>query len=223
MVITKLNLIRAKYLRTWFVLDLATSLPLDWLVYQPSKQRHMSALSLGIRGIRLLKLLRVIRFMRVANSKEASLYLTPSMIRLVNTILLLFWVWHVLACSYWYISSSEGLGTTAWVPDAAQYMNTRILNYLLSVQWTLQTTFSFGPPALPETYVEALFTIFSVLLGIFMNAYVIGSAGSALQSLDAEKIQQRQQLDRIITYMKRRRLPPYFQRIILDYYSWCVA
>lgn len=32
-----------------------------------------------------------------------------------------------------------------------------------------------------ETLMEALFTIFCFMIGIFMNAYVIGSAGSALQ------------------------------------------
>jgi hypothetical protein len=56
-----------------------------------------------------------------------------------------------------------------------------------------------------------------------MNAYVIGSAGTALQSLDEEKTQRRQLMDRIITYMKKRRLPPYFQRIIIDFYSFTIV
>jgi hypothetical protein len=68
--------------------------------------------------------------------------------------------------------------------------------------------------------VESCFSVLVFLIGIFMNAIVIGSAGSALQSLDAEKTQRRQLMDRIITYMKKRKLPTYFQRIILDFYDY---
>ena len=215
-VVSKLEVIRMRYLKTWFFFDLITSIPVDWA----TTSGQSSATSEGIRAVRLLKLMRIFRFSKLSDSKEASLFLTPSMIRVLNIILLLFWIWHVLACGFWYIATSEGLGTTNWTPDVSHYMNPRFLNYLLSVQWTLQTTFSFGSPALPETYREAIFTITCVLIGILMNAVVIGSAGSALQSMDAEKIQRRQQLDRIITYMKRRKLPSYFQRIILDYYEY---
>lgn len=42
----------------------------------------------------------------------------------------------------------------------------------------------------------------------------------AVQNLDEEKTQKAQLLDRIINYMKKRKLPPYFQRIILDFYSY---
>jgi CRP-like cAMP-binding protein len=216
-VVTDFKQIATHYLQTWFTLDFLTSLPLAYVSAQGATGYYISLVS---RASRLAKLLRLVRFIRLSNSKELALYLTPSMIRLINTMLFLFWMWHVIACTFWYIATYEGLGSTGWTPDASHQMNSRTLNYLLSVQWTLQTTFSFGAPSLPETYIEAVFTIISVLIGIFMNAYVIGSAGSALQSMDAEKIQRRQQLDRIITYMKRRKLPSYFQRIILDFYEY---
>jgi hyperpolarization activated cyclic nucleotide-gated potassium channel 2 len=218
--VTDLKKIAIHYLKTWFILDFLTSVPLDTLVTLITGGDSSYLLRIALRALRLAKLLRLVRFLRFMESKEASLYFTPSVLRLLNTMFLLFWIWHVIACGYWYIATKEGLGFTQWTPDPSHYMNPQSLNYLLSVQWTLQTTFSFGAPALPETYIEAWFTIVSVLLGISMNAYVIGSAGSALTSMDAEKIQRRNQLDRIITYMKRRKLPSYFQRIILDWYEY---
>jgi hypothetical protein len=41
-----------------------------------------------------------------------------------------------------------------------------------------------------------------------------------LASLDAADTAKRQQLERIIDYMQRRRLPTYFQKIILDFYDY---
>eukprot|EP00952_Eustigmatos_sp_NYUAD-ZCMA_P002137 9556-Eustigmatos_ZCMA.PRE.1 len=53
-----------------------------------------------------------------------------------------------------------------------------------------------------------------------MNAVVIGSASSALQSLDAEREARRQRMERIATYMARHKIPPYFRRIVVDYYDY---
>lgn len=214
-----IKVIAAKYLRTWFAIDFLSAFPFDY-VYEAIANNQNSWIGDILKGLRILKLFRLIRFIRYSESKEAALYFTPSMLRLGNTILFLFWVWHVITCGFWYIANHEGLGTTDWTPDVTHLTNTNMLNYMLSFQWTLQTTFSFGAPGFPETYLEVSFTISAVLIGIFMNAYVIGSASSALQSMDAEKIARRQQLDRIITYMKKRKLPPYFQRIILDFYEY---
>lgn len=217
---TNLGSIARRYMRTWFLLDLLSSLPLDNIALKKGNGKHVSPVAFALKACRLLKLLRMLRFLRLADSKEMALYLTPSMVRLLKTLVFLVWMWHLIACIFYYILTYEGVGSTGWAPESIHVMNSRTLNYLLSVQWTLQTTFSFGAPNFPESTVEAAFTIVSVLIGIIMNAYVIGSAGSALQSLDAEKIQRRQQLDRIITYMKRRKLPSYFQRIILDFYEY---
>lgn len=43
-----------------------------------------------------------------------------------------------------FIATSEGLGSTSWGPEASVVANTNILNYFLSVVWTIQTTFSCG-------------------------------------------------------------------------------
>jgi len=217
---TNLRLIGKRYLKTWFLLDLVSSLPLDYIAPSGGPKGHINPISFALRAAKLLKLLRIVRFLKLTESKEVALYLTPSMVRLLKTVLFLLWMWHVLACIFWYIVTYEGIGATGWAPESIQYMNSRPLNYLLCVQWTLQTTFSFGAPNFPERILEASFTVTTVFVGIVMNAYVIGTIGSALQNLDAEKNQRRQKLDRIITYMKRRKLPSYFQRIILDFYEY---
>ena len=206
------------YVRGWFFLDLVSSIPLSGFssAFSPTLVRVFLAL-------KFVKLLRLVRLMRYIDSKEVAMFFTPSMLRLLSTFVLLAWIWHVLTCLYWYISISQGLGSSEWTPSADHHHNTDVLNYFLCFLWTVQTTFSIETYSPPERMAEAIFTIFCYLVGIFLNAYVIGSAGSALQSMDQDKNEQRQLMDRIITYMKRRQLPAYFQRIILDFYNYMSA
>ena len=49
---------------------------------------------------------------------------------------------------------------------------------------------------------------------------MIGSASSALQSLDAEKEARRQRMNKITLYMTQRHIPPYFRRVVMDYYNF---
>jgi hypothetical protein len=56
--------------------------------------------------------------------------------------------------------------------------------------------------------------------GIFMSAVVIGAFSTALQSLDSEKEARRQKMDRIIGYLSKRKIPPYFQKVVLDFYAY---
>jgi hypothetical protein len=156
----------------------------------------------------------------VAESKTVAILISPTVFRLTLTVAILFWVWHVIGCGYWYISTYQGLGTTAWTPPIEHADKGNLFNYMDCIVWTLEATFSCSPGALPETHLEAAFSILAILLGIFMNATVIGSANSTLQSLDSTNAAKRQRMERVVEYMKRRNLPSYFQRIILDFYQY---
>jgi hypothetical protein len=39
----------------------------------------------------------------------------------------------------------EGLGASQWTPEPSSVANEDILNYFLSMVWTIQTTFSCSP------------------------------------------------------------------------------
>lgn len=210
MIQVKTMSIARRYVRGWLGVDLIAAVPLNlWPMLAPYSP------------LRLVKLLQFFYFTNlVAESKTVAIVISPTAFRLGLTVAILFWVWHVIACGYWYIAVTEGLGSTAWVPPEGHASMGSSFNYMDSFVWTLQATFSCTPAQPPETRLEAAFSIAAILVGIFMNATVIGSANSALQSLDATNTAKRQRMERVVDYMKRRNLPPYFQRIILDFYQY---
>jgi hypothetical protein len=75
---------------------------------------------------------------------QVAMYFAPSVVRLVSTGMLLTWVWHCLACGYWFISRLQGLGATPWVASEESNDREEVLNYLNSVVWAIQGTFSIG-------------------------------------------------------------------------------
>ena len=127
-----------------------------------------------------------------------TLYLAPSVRRMSISILVITWLWHATSCSFWAVAIHEGLGTSTWTPDAEWEHHSDHLNYALCLRRTMETLWSITCINEPETYNEALFTIFMFILGIFMNAVIIGSVSATINNLDAAESQRRELLDRVI-------------------------
>ena len=123
--VTKLQLIRRNYLRTWFVVDLSASIPFDLLTSTGAIQGEQSTLLRLVRSIRLLRLVKLIRLLRASpivakiKSELGLSYATTSMLKFFTAT---FFMVHLMACAWAYIGlnwvASEGLTLpweTAWI------------------------------------------------------------------------------------------------------------
>ncbi|GMI14542.1 hypothetical protein TrLO_g4902 [Triparma laevis f. longispina] len=217
-VITEKQSIVEHYLKRWFFIDLVASVPLDRMF-----SGEAGATNKLLRLMRVFKLFRLARLFRYSNTLREVLQIQPSVIRLVQQMFGVFWVWHVFACGYWAIGQ-DGMTDEddGWSPvdvtgteeDTPEY------HYIQSYLWAVETTFSFKVPGRAVRTDQALFSILTIILGIAMSALVIGTAASALASMDAEAIHKRRNLDKVVRYMKKRKLPSYFQRIIVDFHEY---
>ena len=81
--------------------------------------------------------LRLSRIERIFESKEISLFFSPSAVRAVTSLLSCLWIFHFCTCTYWYIGSSEGFGSTSFTPDYNKTLNPNSLNYLTSAEFVL--------------------------------------------------------------------------------------
>lgn len=76
-----------------------------------------------------------------------------------------------------------------------------------------------GRDIMPVSALEHAFTVAATLLGLLTSAFLIGSASSALASLDSGAVRRRQQLEAVNEYMAQRRVPSGLQRRIRQYIS----
>lgn len=163
--------------------------------------------------------MRLPRVMQVFDSQEVSLYLAPSTVRLITSLLMCAWLFHAVTCMYWFIASRANFATT-WSPEPEVANNPNSQNYLVTTMWTLSTTFGFQPPTFPVTGREALFTILASMLGIALSSYVIGIITAALSpSEDDENEIRRRKTEHIMVFMRNRNIPLYFQRLVLGFYD----
>ena len=162
-----------------------------------------------LRLLRVTKLFRLARLFRYSNTLRDAIHIQPSVIRLIQQMLGVFWIWHVVACGYWSIGQDSiedpndewaPVDVTGTLDDTTKY------HYVQSYLWAVETTFSFKVPGRSSTTDQALFSILVIVIGITMSALVIGTAASALASMDAEAIHRRRNLDRVVRYMKKRRV-----------------
>lgn len=163
--------------------------------------------------------LRLPRLTRVFESKEIAIHVGPSQVRLIVSLILCAWLFHAVTCLYWYIASRESF-VTSWAPDPAVANDPNSQNYLVTTVWTISTTFGYQPPTFPVTAREAIFTVMATLLGICLSSYIISIITSALtpNEDDEDEIAQRK-TEALIFFMRRREVPLFFQRIIVDYYE----
>ncbi|GMH51548.1 hypothetical protein TrRE_jg6306 [Triparma retinervis] len=220
-VVTDTKKITRRYLTHWFIIDFLASLPLEKFSGQEGTDVNRL-----LRLLRVFKLFRLARLLRYSNTLRDAVHIQPSVVRLIQQMVGVLWVWHVLACGYWSMSE-DNLGDPddtegSWTPEDVTGTNQDHWEhyYVQSYLWAVETTFSFKLHHKANTTGQGIYSIIVIVLGIIMSAIVIGTAASALSSMDAEAIDRRRALDKVVRYMKRRKLPAYFQRIIVDFHTY---
>jgi len=93
------------------------------------------------------------------------------------------------------------------------------MKYMLSIYWVLGANFSYQPPTFPTELYEALFTIFVTITGIFMASYVLGLVAGVFVADDAEEEEKREKLEGMLGFLKRKNIPEYFKRLVVEYYE----
>jgi CRP-like cAMP-binding protein len=101
--------IARRYIRGWFLIDIAATLPIDLLLPSSSSSSSSSSAPRLVKLLRFLKLLRVLRLSRAAREIFIWVNVNAALIRLLQLFLMLALWWHYIACFYWSIAQAEGL------------------------------------------------------------------------------------------------------------------
>lgn len=106
--VTNEKLVAWNYLKFWFWIDLISILPFDAIL--GSESTGSFNYNILLRLLRIFKLFRVFRVMRILKRFEEVTKVNPSVLRLLKMCVLLLFIWHIIACCYWFISEIETFG-----------------------------------------------------------------------------------------------------------------
>tara|TARA_B100000795_G_C22736724_1_gene413620 strand:- start:36 stop:1091 length:1056 start_codon:yes stop_codon:yes gene_type:complete len=111
--------IATKYLKGWFVIDLFSTVPIDFIAgavisasgdassEDLSSQLRALKLIRGLRLLRLLKLARLFKLKKLAAVLDDSDFFHPAMIKVVSLLFKIVFVAHLLACFWFLVGSPE--------------------------------------------------------------------------------------------------------------------
>lgn len=213
--ITSRKEIAKRYLSSWFIVDLVSAMPLDFIFAQGwyselnNVARAMRLFS--PRYIQMLLMLQSIRLHHILpflKPKEKKDRVNPGVVRLTFTVFAVLVVAHWVACGW------LALGKIDANLD-------HFTNYIKALYWTITTITTIGYGDItPSTNGQTIYTMFVQLTGAGMYGYIIGNLASMLANSDLARTQFRAKLDKIQTFMHYRDVPNDLQDNIRQYYDY---
>jgi hypothetical protein len=203
-----------QYIRTWFIIDLVSSLPFEYISRGVLPSLNMTKLAKSGKAFKFLKMLRFAKATRF--SERFSDYLAVSggtliwgMLLVICAIMLLC---HWLAC----IMPLVGDGFLTEYPFTGETTSSK---YCVAVYWavTTITTVGYGD-VLPATDGERLYTIAAMLIGGGMYSCVIGNVFVILnnRNLNAQACIQR--LREVLDFLNHHELPKELRHRVWHYH-----
>jgi len=217
-----------RYLRTWFVLDVVSSFPIDLVT--DSKALNLQPLKILKGGkiskvFKFIKLLRLSRLVKMAGGSELSeqieelfasshISTTCSLVLIMLTTLLLT---HWLACCMMF-SGPGFLDSYSFVQD------TGWSRYVSAYYWamTTMTTVGYGDIT-PKSDWERLYAIFAMIVGGGCYGYVVGSVTSIVSRKDVHTRTYQQRMEVISGWLSHHQLPWDLRRRVRRYFKLQLA
>ncbi|XP_031434152.1 potassium/sodium hyperpolarization-activated cyclic nucleotide-gated channel 1 [Clupea harengus] len=226
------KVIRMNYLKSWFVVDLLSSIPVDYifLIVEKGFDSEVYKTARALRIVRftkilsLLRLLRLSRLIRYIHQWEEIFHMTydlaSAVVRIFNLIGMMLLLCHWDGCLQFLVPLLQDFPPDCWVS----------LNGMVNDSWGKQYSYAlfkamshmlcigYGARA-PVSMSDLWITMLSMIVGATCYAMFVGHATALIQSLDSSRRQYQEKYKQVEQYMSFHKLPADMRQKIHDYYE----
>ncbi|XP_071548493.1 potassium/sodium hyperpolarization-activated cyclic nucleotide-gated channel 3 isoform X17 [Panulirus ornatus] len=231
------KLIARHYLKTWFLLDLISSVPLDYIFLIFNKYRDkedfnesFQILQAGraLRILRLAKLLSLVRLLRLSRlvryvSQWEEVYflnMASVFMRIFNLISMMLLIGHWSGCLQFLVPMLQGFPSNSWVAINELQDSFWLEQYSWALFKAMSHMLCIGYGRFPpQSLTDMWLTMLSMICGATCYALFLGHATNLIQSLDSSRRQYREKLKQVEEYMAYRKLPRELRTRITEYFE----
>ncbi|KAL5662197.1 hypothetical protein ACJX0J_029322, partial [Zea mays] len=209
--------ITLRYLSTFFIMDVASTIPFQSLAYLITGEVRENA-AYSMLGV--LRLWRLRRVKQLFTRLEKDIRFSYFWIRSARLIAVTLFLVHCAGCLYYLIADRYPDREKTWIgavnPNFRQ-ASLRI-RYISSVYWsiTTMTTVGYGDLHAQNT-VEMIFNIFYMLFNLGLTAYLIGNMTNLVVEGTRRTMEFRNSVRTASSFVGRNHLPPRLKQQILAY------
>ncbi|XP_061820478.2 potassium/sodium hyperpolarization-activated cyclic nucleotide-gated channel 4 [Nerophis lumbriciformis] len=224
--------IKTKYLRSWFVVDFISSIPVDYifLIVETRIDSDFYKTARALRIVRftkilsLLRLLRLSRLIRYIHQWEEIFHMTydlaSAMVRIVNLIGMMLLLCHWDGCLQFLVPMLQDFPADCWVSKNKMVNDTWGQQYSYALFKAMSHMLCIGYGMYPPVgMTDVWLTILSMIVGATCYAMFVGHATALIQSLDSSRRQYQEKYKQVEQYMSFHKLPADMRQRIHDYYE----
>uniref|UniRef100_UPI0037E82EF2 potassium/sodium hyperpolarization-activated cyclic nucleotide-gated channel 2 n=1 Tax=Semicossyphus pulcher TaxID=241346 RepID=UPI0037E82EF2 len=223
--------IRQNYLKSWFLVDFVSSIPVDYIflmVDSLDSEVYRTARALRIvrftKILSLLRLLRLSRLIRYIHQWEEIFHMTydlaSAMVRIVNLIGMMLLLCHWDGCLQFLVPMLQDFPPDCWVSKNLMVNDTWGIQYSYALFKAMSHMLCIGYGAqAPEGMTDVWLTMLSMIVGATCYAMFIGHATALIQSLDSSRRQYQEKYKQVEQYMSFHKLPADVRQKIHEYYE----
>ncbi|XP_068168813.1 potassium/sodium hyperpolarization-activated cyclic nucleotide-gated channel 3-like [Antennarius striatus] len=224
--------IKIKYLKSWFVVDFISSIPVDYifLIVETRINSDFYKTARALRIVRftkilsLLRLLRLSRLIRYIHQWEEVFHMTydlaSAMVRIMNLIGMMLLLCHWDGCLQFLVPMLQDFPPDCWVTRNKMVNDTWGQQYSYALFKAMSHMLCIGYGLYPPIgMADVWLTILSMIVGATCFAMFVGHATALIQSLDSSRRQYQEKYKQVEQYMSFHKLPADMRQRIHDYYE----
>lgn len=209
--------IAVRYLSTWFIMDVASTVPFQGLGYLITGQVKSGFTYTLLGMLRLWRLRKVKQFL---TRLEKDIRFNYFWIRSIRLLLVSLFLVHCAGCLYYSLADHYPHQGQTWIgalipnfKDASMWSR-----YISSLYWsiTTMTTVGYGDLHAQNTW-EMIFIIFYMLFNLGLTAYLIGNMTNLVVEGTRRTMEFRNSIQAASNFVSRNHLPPRLKEQILAY------
>ncbi|KAH9288120.1 hypothetical protein KI387_032237 [Taxus chinensis] len=207
-----------RYISTWFIVDVVSTIPLEGLNYV-IRGTH-AGFSLYYSLLNILRLWRLRRVKTLFTRLEKDIRLSYLWIRCARLICVTLFAVHCAGCLYYLLADRYPDRNNTWFSSIHPKFEKQSIwiRYISCIYWSMTTLSTVGYGDIHAVNArEMIFIIFYVLFNLGLTAYLIGNMTNLVVEGTRRTMQFRKRIRAASNFVHRNDLPPKLREQILSY------